>query len=253
MTDNKDKVGFITPDNQFIYMDYSEVKKFCVEICESDENIQAFLEFKKDYTYLEAYFDFVAFKKKYIFINPLLGNRDIFLVQDKDSLYEVPSEYLKNAEISYDSIYEAYFTNPKLATFPYLNPCSDKELNLKKFFMNNFNETCVIDSNGMCLMSKTGFTNKGNHSVTERIYLNQVLINDEDILQEYKENKNMIYDPSIYPLQYLGHIRVFSTPSLSVVYEKDSLNDEGKDIVDSLCLLGYYDFTKSEEENEKKR
>lgn len=253
MIENKDKVGFITPDNQFFYMDYNEVKKFCAKICESDENIQSFIEFKKDYNYFEAYFDFVVFEKKYIFINPLLSDRNIFLIHDKGSLYEVPEQYLKNTEISYDSIYEVYFANPKLSTFPYLNPCSDKELNIKKFYMTGFNETCVIDGNSMCLMSKTGFTNKGNHSITEKICLNQFLINDNDVLEAYKEKRNNVYDPSIYPLQYLGHIRVFSSPSLSFVYEEESLNDKCRDIVGSLSVLGYYDFTKSEEENEKIR
>lgn len=47
-----DKVGFITPDNQKIWLDYRETRNFCIDLCFLEENYQAWLEFQKDYTYL---------------------------------------------------------------------------------------------------------------------------------------------------------------------------------------------------------
>ena len=51
-----DKVGFITPDNQKIWLDYRETRNFCIDLCFLEENYQAWLEFQKDYTYFESFF-----------------------------------------------------------------------------------------------------------------------------------------------------------------------------------------------------
>lgn len=43
-----DKVCFITPDNQKIWLDYRETRNFCIDLCFLEENYQCMVRnFKK--------------------------------------------------------------------------------------------------------------------------------------------------------------------------------------------------------------
>lgn len=56
---NNAKVGFMTPTNEKIMMNYDKVEEFCKELCFREEYKD---EFSKNYTYFKPYFDFVMIR-----------------------------------------------------------------------------------------------------------------------------------------------------------------------------------------------
>lgn len=63
----------ITNKNIEVDIKYCEIENFCInEIMNNNEYLKEFMEFKKNYNYFNAYFDFIFHTKKYKLCEPLL-------------------------------------------------------------------------------------------------------------------------------------------------------------------------------------
>lgn len=192
------QVGFITPNNQKIYMEYSEVEGFCRQLCYQSENYQNFLEFQKQYTYFTPFFDFVMFHLNYIFMNPLL-QENTYLKNVSNSLYLVKLEELETE--SYNSITERAITIKNGKTYSHIVACSDVELNIQ--YYNGTLYDCLIDPNGYSMMSKKD-EEKGNHEITGNTILNQLLIYNSSLVK-YLDNRK--YSPTLLSM-YFGFLYI---------------------------------------------
>ena len=232
-----EKVGFITPNNDLIFMNYYEVENFCKEICFQEENIELFEAFKKDYSYFSPYFDFVMIHKKYLFIN-CLYNKNYFIMFSNGAYYFsylVSDNYQDNVNFFEEQqIYENYSD---------MTSVSDIELNIKAQDV-GYDDDCMIDSNVIGMMSMTNVgSNYGSHVVTASTVLNQMLIKSNLIAINYFNflNDNVIFDetdPIDYLVHYLGFLRVACRETSPLVMGcKKILSDECleffKDAVDN--------------------
>ena len=173
------QIGFLSPDNKLSFMEYDEAYYFCKKICEEEINKERFLEFKKDYSYFNPYFDFIMFELDYIMINGLYRNRCVTRYQN--SLYEI---------LNSNDLYDYDYTELKLNDvnnydkFPLITKCSDKILRIKSLSQNL--DACIINPNGITMMSSDGTDNdRGSHSVTCRTILNQMLLENIQIVDDY--------------------------------------------------------------------
>lgn len=176
--------GFITPENQFIDAEYSNLQEVCKKICEDLRNQQEFLKFSKGYTNFSPYFDFVVFHLNYAFIGPfieekvILANRDGSLIRiEMDDLTE------KYGTVNYQNIMKSVSLPYYRMLLPYINPCSDKELRCQSI-TNSRLYSSVITSQGMMVMSTTGFGRRGSHGVTNLTLLNRILIEHPEMVSE---------------------------------------------------------------------
>ena len=170
----KDKVGFITPDNQKIWLDYREARNFCIDLCYLKENYQAWLEFQKDYTYFESYFDFVILHLNYIFINPL-SKENTYLKGLKDKMYLVETT---SDNANYSNITDLVVRKRNGGNYSDLVSCSDKQLNIMKIEANVKKlDNWLIDPNGYAFIDKSN-EKLGNHEITATTILNQLFLLD---------------------------------------------------------------------------
>ena len=176
--------GFITPENQFIDAEYSNLQEVCKNICEEPTNQQEFLKFSKGYTNFSPYFDFVVFHLKYAFIGPFLEEK-VILANRNGSLIRLEMDDLieMSGTISYQSIMNSLSLPYYQFLLPYINPCADKELRCRSI-KNSRLYSSVITSQGMMVMSTTGFDRRGSHGVTNLTLLNHILIEHPEMLQE---------------------------------------------------------------------
>lgn len=193
------KVGFITSDDGFYSMNYSEVEAFCKEICFSDKNRESFLEFAKNYSYFRAYFDYVMIRGKFLFFNPLYNNKK-FIIFDKGAYYlnDIVS-------LNYQANVSSYFERKSRESFiSDITTVSDSELGIKACEINSDFE-CMIDPEMIGMMSKTGVVDPdGSHCVTGASVLNQLLIGSEKIAKSYYSYlKNNGIDEMTDPVNYL--------------------------------------------------
>ncbi len=162
------KVSFLTPHDEIISMDYSEVDSFCQERCLQKENKEKFNAFSRKYHYFHPYFDFVMKEYQYIFKNPLfleqkslvLKNNVYYLVEDKGETYHKLMEKSPLPDWEY----------------AFLVPCSDKNLNIKMATIFNFSD-CIIDPNKVSMMENLNSISKdGSHTITANTVLHQLLM-----------------------------------------------------------------------------
>lgn len=187
------KVGFITPQNEKIYMNYDEVSDFCKKICESSENIELFTNFSKNYSYFYPHFDFVMFKLDYIFINPLL-EKETYLKRAGNALYKIEKYISDGDENVYEHISSLAKGTKNGGNYPWLVACSDNELRIREVNINDIHK-CMIDPNGITLISTSDGEKDGNHEVTANTIANQLLISSKYLWKTY--------DPNHYAVSYL--------------------------------------------------
>ena len=173
------QIGFLSPDNKLNFMEYDEAYFFCKNICEDEINKERFFEFKKDYSYFNPYFDFVMFELDYVMINGLYRNRCI--TRYKNSLYEI---------LNSNDIYDYNYTELKsddennYDTIPLIAKCSDKMLRIKP--LSQIVDACIINPNGITMMSNNGMSDdRGSHPLTCRTILNQLLLENRQIIDDY--------------------------------------------------------------------
>lgn len=97
-------VKIINPNNEVISLKYSDILYFCQRKTEefislSEKNLKEFVEFRKNYSFFDPYFDFVMLKLKYVLINPLFYQNTYLLpYEEKYYIMDLHREY-KYAEL----------------------------------------------------------------------------------------------------------------------------------------------------------
>lgn len=206
------KIKMISPTGNIYEMNYYEVYDFCQMLCNKKENIDRFNEFKKDYNYFEAYFDFVIFELGYMMKNAIFEGKCIFNYQDEIFIYG-------DSEQKY-----------KLA---YMTKCSDSVLRIKKCTKKI--EDCMIDPNGYSMMGFMKNNERGNHNITCRTILNQILIQNKEIC-EYLSN-GFIYPIDV--LHGLGFLRAVSIDDYEIIMGLEGLMTEQQKEVINLKKVSY--------------
>lgn len=245
------KVAFLTPNNEFIKMNYWEVEDFCKEICLRQENFNLFNEFKKDYIYFTPYFDFVMKMKKYIFFNCLF-NKEYFLIFNEEAYY---FSYIVSDDYQ-DNVSNFKFIKKYLEVSD-LTLISDRELDIK-LQKPEYEDDCIIDPNGVGMMSKTGVASDyGSHVVTGSTILNHLLIKSKIITEyfyKYLNVYNQMYFREEISLEYLieklGFLRVACRDCYPIIINN-------KNVLSSCCInfcniaesLYNYKIVDMEEEN----
>jgi len=236
----KQKIIFLSPDNETVLINYDEVLDFCKDLCLKEENIKEFEVFKKDYTYFNPYFDFVMFKLNYIFINPLFKRRyGLFHFNNALYLYPVKS-------FNYDECFNyAYGLFIEDLAQPFMTSVSDSELGIKKANSSNTGDA-MIDSNLYAMMSKSG-TISGSHATTCNSILNQLLISSTLICNSFFEEKDKYLDFENSALNYIvGHLAFLRAANYDIypmlIGNNSVLDNEQNDFVCNCIKNGYNYF-----------
>lgn len=188
------KVKLIDKNKKEYEMQYYQVNDFCKLLCYQKDNIDKFKEFEKDYTYFEAYFDFVIFELGYKMKNILFENEIIMA---------------NNEEI---------FTKDRIEKgqiYAYMTKCSDSILRIKKD--SDVSMDSLIDPNGYSMMSYMNANAHGNHTVTSRTILNQMFIKNKRIC-DYFENGMMNISNAINSLGFFRTV-VFDNEEIIIGLE----------------------------------
>lgn len=236
------RVGFITPNDEFYQMSYSDVENFCKKVCMSEENKDAFIEFSKDYTYFSPYFDFVMKEKKYLFFNPLYRGKK-YWVYDNGAYYEndiVSFDYMENIQ--------SFLEKKKIMNFiSSATLSSDKELSLKVQVPEALDE-CLLDVNNMGMMSKTGVNNlDGSHIVTGSTVLNLLLCNSMNLANDYYTYlQDFGYKAAADSVNYLtkrvSFLRIAGTKNSGYVIGNEKILTDKQQLFLMECEKNNYEF-----------
>ena len=176
--------GFLTPENEFIRAEYSNLQEVCKKICGNSKYQQDFLEFSKGYTNFSPYFDFVVFHLKCVFIGPFLEDKSILAYRNGSLINLEMDDFIElHGTISYENIMNAINLPYYQSLLPYINPCCDKEFRCRLASSSKLYSS-VITNQGMMVMSTTGFDRRGSHGVTSLTLLNIMLIENPKMFQE---------------------------------------------------------------------
>lgn len=234
------KIGFLSPANMMVWVEYNQVNNLCKSICEHDQCRERFESFKEDYNYFNPYFDFVMFELGFIMINGLCRNSCI--IRYKDALYEIlNTEDL--VEYDYDFLKSSSIDNHSI--MPLITRCSDSELRIHEFSDDDI-ETCMIDQHGTCMMSYAGlYDDRGSHDVTCQTVLNQMLSDNKEILDEYL----MYEDNEVnYLINCLGFVKSTSKEDCGLILgNSTTMNDSIYQTFSLLDEFTFIDYSKSEE------
>jgi len=234
-----EKVWFITPNNESIFMNYYEVEDFCKKICLQEENLEAFEKFKRWYTYFLPYFDFVMIHKKYLFINCLFNKNNFIVFKDGAFYfsYLISDNYQDN--INFFEEKQIYENCSNMTTV------SNDELGIKKQSL-EYEDDCMIDPNMIGMMSMTDVGSwYGSHIVTAATVLNQLLIRSELIATSYFKflEYSEVFDECdaiSYLIYGLGFLRVTCRESYPLVMLSESiLSQECLEFVKDGLKRGY--------------
>lgn len=234
-------VKLIDKDQNEYEMEYYKVNDFCKMLCYKKENIELFNEFKKDYTYYDPYFDFVIFELGYEMENALFEDETILAV---------------NGEIFKEtSALKGY-------VFAHMTKCSDSILRIEKD--DYLYKDCLVDPNGFNMMSNMRANIRGNHTVTSRTILNQVLIQNKKICEYFEDS--MIRPVDI--MSSLGFFRVINfdgekfivglegimTPEQALIFGKRNIEYSGEaEEIEKEFVQDYLDIVKSDDNLRKAR
>ena len=223
------KVGFIKPDNQIIYLEYSDVFNFCQNICENHPDYQLF---KESYKTFYPYFDFVIFKLRYLFISPLYYPNAI-LVPKNDEAFLIP----------FTNDYEKAI-NSDINSFPFITKISDQIMQIDNAKPFNIRD-CMIDPYLKELISKINCPPYRSHIITTNTILNQLLQISLKINKNYlkwlKKTKRK-YDSVNYFINTMGFIRILSPNSFPVMELNSSLMNFDQKVYISNCknIFNYF-------------
>lgn len=204
--------GLISPDGEVYNMEYYKLGLYTKQLCEqyvsiSHDNQEQFEKFSSHYHYFNPYFDFVIFQLGYKIINPFL---------QKNTIGYAIGNYFITKSTEHKSRIEKYTS------------VSDSDLQIT-----NYQDTSVkegfIDPNGIGF--KVNRKIDMGHPKTAQLILNQLLINNKEIYEDYIQfmtNSSMNdIPPTIenYMIVRLGfaHLCIFDTDYGNVIYN-DVLN-----------------------------
>lgn len=239
----QNKVGFILPDNSRVFMNYDEVNNYCKSICESEEYSCEFLNFEKNYTYFDAYFDFIMKRLQYVFINPFL-KEDTYL-KALDNMFFI---VVGDSDITYEKVNDLAIRIKNGGNYPDLVSCSDKTLNIKAVDDSRIG-TWLIDPNGYAMISNEIDT---NHEITANSVLNLLLISEKDLWKRLDLNEYAI----TLLIEHFGFLRtVADYGNEMIVGVLEFLSAEMKNIIDVYTNVNncfFYDWGKKYNCNSKK-
>lgn len=233
------RVGFVNKENNIDYMNYSDVNKYCEDLCMKEENLVKFKKFVKDYKYFNPYFDFVMFELKYVFLNPLL-EEDKCLIARGNALYKY--EY---TNCNYDEL----MSSKPVSAYSYMTKCSNSELKLDQSTILDI-PTAVIDPNAMHMMSYSGCYrgDGGSHETTCSTILNQMLIQDVEAEKHFiKSLENNEYTGAVlYLIEHFGFVIAYSTSYSGMLYgNKSQMNKRMQEFVEDAENTGKYRYEDS--------
>ena len=230
-------VALLTPDNKLLKATYPKLRNICIKECLKEENIEQFMEFQKEYSYFEPYFDFMFFRKKYLLLNPLYVESSV-LGEKNGELYLV-----KITEIDYEKIRRKLEQINTQEQKIFITQCSDRKLQLKKASVKNIGR-CLVDSNLISMMN-VPVDSLDSHMTTANTILNQVMIRCPEIAKDFLEEiriqpeyyndypENLIID---YVCRRLGCLRI--TDNL-VIYSTTSITEETQELLGELLIQNY--------------
>lgn len=231
-------VALLTPENKILKATYSKLRSICMKECLKEENIDEFMEFQKDYSYFEPYFDFVMFKLKYILINPIYMQRSA-LYPIEDGLYSIEVDTLDYEKIKQ----QAQEMAKSLQTIPFMTMSSDESLRIRRMTKDTI-KTCLLDSNNVGLLNKNG-GNDGSHGITGNTILNQMLLLSPTINKEYIEflnNENIIKESTAlnYLIRDIGFL-IITDKSINplVIANESAMTESQLKLRDDLEKDGY--------------
>lgn len=202
--------GFLTSENEFIDVEYSNLQEVCKRICEDPKNQQDFFEFSKDYINFSPYFDFVVFHLKYVFIGPFLEDKLILAYRNGSLISLEMDDFIElHGTISYENVMNVVNLPYYQALLPYINPCSDKELRCRSTSNARLYSSMITDQ-GMMMMSTTGFDQRGSHGVTNLTLLNMMLIEKPEMFQELQLYIQNGGNYNNFLLEICGYLRFVS-------------------------------------------
>lgn len=223
------KVGFLLPNNQTILMDYDEVNDFCKTLCESVANYDSFIEFSKEYSYFEPYFDYVMVKLKYVFLNPFMQENK-YLKAVKNKMFIIESD---NGNLTYEEVNDNAISKNNAGYYCDVAISSDKELNIE-IPANNVLKSWLIDPNGIAMITKTD-EEFGNHEITANTVLNNLLIKDAKLWQKVDFSKYSV----INLVECFGFLRTIKYDDVNMIIGvKSHLSIELHDLVEKYINLG---------------
>lgn len=206
-------VELTSPDNKTYKLNYYEINDFCKMICLNEDNRIAFQEYQKDYTYFEAYFDYVIFELGYKLSNGLIKEGSVFC--ECNQMYS--EEFIKM---------KSYM--------PYMARCSDRVLRIHK--LNKETPTATIDPNGMAMMAYLEEDSRGTHIATARTILNQILIRNKKICEHWFQN-------NINPLTELMDLGFIRSSGIEygemMLCRKELLSEELEEVIDADKIMNY--------------
>ncbi len=174
----------LAPNGSKINCLYYEIEEKCKEICEeycsiSEENLEEFETFSKDYTYFAPYFDFVFGYLGYQLFNISLRKNFLLIGNLENRCYKL-KRYSKGLED-----YVPYKFGKEIITF-----VSDRDLSIKPFEIDKDYVPCFITKDLKQIVPKSG-----GHRELARTILNLGLIQDKDLCQKIlsidQENTDM--------------------------------------------------------------
>lgn len=198
------KASFLTPYNKHEEIEYHDVLEYAKYIATLPQFKDDFKEFKKHYTYFNAYFDYIMFRLGYIMENPLFFEHMCAVAKGN----EIYFFYYKGDD--YDTI-KTHLENRKLAGYtfmPRITRCDDITLQVEPQTL-EVKRDSLIDPNMVSMMSKS--TIGPSHVISGNTILNQLLISSKEVCDDFA---NYFYNDDSAAVEYLvdkmGFIRLVS-------------------------------------------
>lgn len=201
------EIKLISPSGNIIKLPYYEILNYASLLCEkfislNENNKKLFDEFKKNYNFFLPYFDFMILKLNYKMEDPFFRNGILLS---------------KNDEI---------FFKDKLTHKEFLYPKSDDiSIGLNNDYDNL--DTCLIDYDGNIF--NINKTKKFHHEEYEEKILNEFMINNKEICEDYCNyiNSKNVKTVGFYMREHLGFAKIAIDDNVKIaVYAANLVNED---------------------------
>lgn len=220
----KIKSGFITDADCQIEIPINQMGDFCQTICLkhlSKNQIIAFNNFITKYNYFKPYFDFVIHKLKWIQIGTVLNSNAISLSIEEEKKDILIQPIIQKNNIYSKNTYE-YLKNEK---YDCLNipTCSDEDLGI----INNYypNRSGLIFNDGKFIDIAM------HHEAHCTAILNEILLEDKLILDDYIKFKKRNLTAEDYLIQRLGLLKIDNYSTRKMYYADGLISREQKELI----------------------
>lgn len=220
------KAGFITPEKK-IEIGSEHLLAFCGLACqkylkEHPEEIDAWKDFSKDYSYFHPFFDFLVFYLKWIPVG-LLGGDTFGIIQNEKLFIQKLPENVEEEDL-YDALYYAKIENPNIKK--YIVKADNLTLNIR-------NPKKKIEGDGIVLQDGIVFLQSEVHQFAlATTILNQLTLNCPCLAEDFTKNKEVYKnDYHWYLIDRLGAI-LFTEEY--AIYDKQLMSPIQKQVLESL-------------------